>query len=526
MKSRNIFILIFGIILLLGATSIAVGRDRREKKNKQQSNKAKATELKAQAKKSATAKRNDADTSSAKRGRREQAKTTDKTSEKTSNDRSARNVSEIRKDKSAASKRERAAQLRREEAKRRAEAERLAAIQRERQLVEALRDRVQNLIAKDDLSGEDLEVRRAAINALGNRAGTVVVMNPQTGRVYSIVNQEWAVREGFKPCSTIKLVTALAGLNENVIDPEDTTKITETNQVSLTKALAYSRNGYFQEVGAQVGFEKMVAYARRLGLGEKTGINARNEFQGRVPTFAARDNIHRISSHGDNFEVTPLQLATLVSAMANGGKLVTPYIVHNGADERRFRTKVRRNVNLTQDAWQKVIPGMVGAVNYGSGRRAHDPAQTVAGKTGTCIEDGRWVGLFTSYAPLVNPKLAVVVIARGVDGRSHFPAAVAGQIYRELNGRFGGPAMTQVAATRKSIEPTVELESDDEEESAYDVPASPVKRAGSVNTGGVKRVLMQIPNRVEGPGVAREPIVNPVPNSANGQTRPRRVMTR
>jgi hypothetical protein len=83
-----------------------------------------------------------------------------------------------------------------------------------------------------------------------------------------------------------------------------------------------------------------------------------------------------------------------------------------------------------------MIPGMMGSVSYGSGRLAFDPQATVAGKTGTCIENGTWVGLFTSYAPLNDPQIAIAVIARGNDGRNHFPAAVAGRIYRELNGRM------------------------------------------------------------------------------------------
>ena len=87
-----------------------------------------------------------------------------------------------------------------------------------------------------------------------------------------------------------------------------------------------------------------------------------------------------------------------------------------------------------------MIPGMIGAVNYGSGRKAYDPLQTVAGKTGTCNGGGgSWVGLFTSYAPLANPRLAVVVITRGTDAHRHLPAAVAGQIYRDLHQRFGTP---------------------------------------------------------------------------------------
>lgn len=94
-----------------------------------------------------------------------------------------------------------------------------------------------------------------------------------------------------------------------------------------------------------------------------------------------------------------------------------------------------------------MVPGMVGAVNYGTARKSYDPTQTVAGKTGTCIGEGGWVGSFTSYAPLANPRLAVVVIAQGTDGRRHFPVSVAGEIYRQLNHRFGTPINLQVAST-------------------------------------------------------------------------------
>lgn len=419
-------------------------------------------------------------------------------------------------------RRQRAAELRRAEDRRRAEAARLAAIAQQRARDEALRDHVQSLIANDDLTGEDPEIRRVAVNALGKHAGTVVVMNPQSGRVYSIVNQQWALREGFKPCSTIKLVTSVAGLNEDVIDSNDTTKISDSNQVSLTRALAYSKNQYFQIVGEQVGFEKTVAYARRLGLGEKTGINARNEFQGRLPASGALNAIHRMSSHGDHYEVTALQLATLVSAIGNGGKLMTPYIIRSRQDELNMKKKVRRHVNVDPDVWSQMLPGMVGAVNYGSGKKAQDPGQQVAGKTGTCIEQGSWVGLFTSYAPVSNPKLAVVVITRGPDARNHFPAEVAGRIYRELGNRNGAPGNLQVASTPdlRSLDSDEEEETVLEEEAKVKVQTAIVYRSDRGNPSKVKPVLMSIPN----PRVLSKPSSrndSPIPG---GQTRPRRVL--
>jgi penicillin-binding protein 2 len=467
-------------------------------------------------------------------------------------------------------KRQRVAEIRRNEARRRAEATRLAAIARQRARDDAMRNEVQSFIERDNVNGEDSEVRRAAMSALGNHAGTVVVMDPKTGRVYSIVNQEWAVRRGFKPCSTIKLVTGLAGLNEKVIDPTDTANVSDTNRIDLTSALAYSNNTYFQQVGGRIGFEKMISYARRLGLGEKTGINAPNEFPGQMPAPRAGYAVNHMSSHGDDFKVTALQLATLVSAMANGGKLLSPTVPLVSQDATKFQPKVRRLINLDVDSLRYMVPGMVGAVNYGSGKRAHDPQATVAGKTGTCIEHGTWVGLFASYAPLVNPRLAVVVIARGADAHSHFPAAVAGRIYRDLNGRFGTPTNLQIAATRadtpditgvRAYDPKATLNEEDQDEAAENAEElgagsidrttrSTTRSANSLETSvtavtttatathvsqplwrdtnrpanaEVKRVLLPVPNRTETkrPAVGAQPAPRVAPQL---QTRPRRVV--
>lgn len=416
-------------------------------------------------------------------------------------------------------KRERAAELRRVEgrnrralleARRRAEAARRAAIARQMAIDKAMRDEVQSFISKDDLSGEDPEVRRVAVNALGNHAGTVVVMDPMTGRVYSIVNQEWALRRGFKPCSTIKLVTGVAGLSENAIPQVDT--VGDGYRVDLTSALAHSDNPFFQTVGTRIGSEKMVSYAREMGLGEKTGINVPFEFAGKLPEIKVGVVERRMFSHADGFQVTPLQLGTLVSAMANGGKLLVPQIPHSAKELNKMTAKVRRQLPITTDVWQRMVPGMVGSVNYGSGRKAYDPTQTVAGKTGTCIGDNGWVGLFTSYAPLANPRLAVVVIAEGTDGRRHFPAAVAGEIYRQLNHRFGTSINLQVASTLDDEEKEVaDQEAADENADANGdatettettatappVTSNPVapsnaKTSASEPASKVKRVLMPL----------------------------------
>ncbi|HMJ25134.1 MAG TPA: penicillin-binding transpeptidase domain-containing protein, partial [Pyrinomonadaceae bacterium] len=346
-----------------------------------------------------------------------------------------------------------------------------------------------------------------------HHAGTVVVMDPKSGRVYSVVNQQWGLREGVKPCSTIKLVTGLAGLNEKVIDPADTAAISDSNKVDLTRALAFSKNEYFQQVGGQVGFSRMMSYARQLGLGEKTGINTRDESQGQVPTSKSGFAVNHMSSHGDDFKVTALQLATLISAMANGGKLVTPFVPRTAKDEARSTPKVRRIVDIRADSFKQMVPGMIGAVSYGSGRKAGNSQEVIAGKTGTCIERGAWIGLFTSYAPLNNPRLAVVVIGRGVDGRNHFPAAVAGRIYRDLGSRFGAPPVERVAGiiyspTQTAADNAALTADDEESEAVADEAATrtPPQKLESMTIWGdrrqpadskVKRVVMPISNRIE-----------------------------
>ena len=457
-------------------------------------------------------------------------------------------------------KRERAAELRRVgsrnrrallEARRRAEAARRAAIARQRAIDKAMRDEVQAFIAKDDLTGEDLEVRRVAVNALGNHAGTVVVMDPMTGRVYSMVNQEWALRRGFKPCSTIKLVTGVAGLSENAIPEIDT--VGDGYRLDLTSALAHSNNPFFQQVGTKIGSDKMVDYARELGLGEKTGINVPFEFPGKLPEVKSGILERRMFSHADGFEVTPLQLGTLVSAMANGGRLLVPQIAHNTKELNKMNVKVRRQLPFTTDVWQRMVPGMVGAVNYGTARKSYDPTQTVAGKTGTCIGQGGWVGLFTSYAPLANPRLAVVVITQGTDARRHFPAAVAGAIYRGLNHRFGTAINLQVASTLDDEEKEVadaeaaaaeKAEADDETPETTNgqttqaatatttpVTTTPVAPAAAKSAtpeprNTVKRVLMPLEKKpVEAPkNSSKSTTSNHTPATvAPGEQRPRRI---
>ncbi len=333
-----------------------------------------------------------------------------------------------------------AEQHRREQAAREARARKLA-------FERGLRNETASNVLNDQTDGEDLTVRRAAVDALGSRAGTIVVMEAKTGKIVTIVNQDWAIRDGFKPCSTIKLVTAVGGLNENVINEEGGIG-NSTSGMKLNDAIAFSNNAYFQHVGANLGSSKMIEYAKTLGLGEPTGINAPGETAGRLPYG---NNNARIYSHGDDFEVSPLQLAVMVSAISNGGNKVVPQIPRPKVERANFRPQLTEHVNLPQTQVERVLPGMVGTAEYGTARRGVDASMGVAGKTGSCITKGSWIGLFASVAPVEDPKYSVVVITRGEGERGKYAAAIAGKIYQALRPRIS--RNVDMALARRLMKP-------------------------------------------------------------------------
>src|ERR1700684_3051125 len=109
----------------------------------------------------------------------------------------------------------------------------------------------------DVTAGEDPVVRQAAIDALGNMNGTVVAIEPTSGRILAMVNQKLALSSGAQPRSTIKLSVALAALSEGVIDKETQVSLGSRSRMNLTEALAHSNNAYFEAVGRRLGFEKV-----------------------------------------------------------------------------------------------------------------------------------------------------------------------------------------------------------------------------------------------------------------------------
>ena len=125
----------------------------------------------------------------------------------------------------------------------------------------------------DDASFDDPMVRQAAVEGLGKYNGSVVAVDPNTGRILAVVNQKIAFGDGYIPCSTIKPTIAIAALSENVITRDTMLKVGRRKYMNLTEALAHSNNVFFEELGRRMGFDTVSKYGRLLGLGELSGYN-------------------------------------------------------------------------------------------------------------------------------------------------------------------------------------------------------------------------------------------------------------
>jgi penicillin-binding protein 2 len=293
-----------------------------------------------------------------------------------------------------------------------------------------------DIFADDITTGEDPVVRQAAIDALGDMNGTAVVINPSNGRILAMVNQKLALSPGAEPCSTIKLSVALAALSEGLVTRDTAVRLSGF-RMNLTEALAKSNNLYFEELGRELGFERVRHYANQFGLGELAGYNIPGEQLGVYPDEPlpqSEGGVGRMCSFGQGVSMTPLQLGAFVAAIANGGTLY--YLQHptTPVDIAGFQPKVKRTLDIA-----KLVPdlqdGMAGAVEYGTARRLRANFQElpVFGKTGTCSDKGTRFGWFVSFSDTPQGSLVTVFFMEG--GRPTFgprAAELTGEFYKNL----------------------------------------------------------------------------------------------
>lgn len=289
----------------------------------------------------------------------------------------------------------------------------------------------------DNSDFDDPVVRQAAIDALGRQNGSVVAVDPSTGRVLSIVNQKLAFSSGFEPCSTLKPVIAIAALEKGIITPDTMIHVGYRRYMDLTEALAHSNNAFFEELGRRLGFVTVWHYDRVFGLGERAGLDIPGEQPGFLPSAPpAYGGVARMCSFGEGIRITPLQLAAIVSTIANGGTMFYLQYPQTAEAASNFAPRVREKLEIAP-LLPDLRQGMLAAVLYGTARESNDPAgEQTLGKTGTCNDErmGGRLGWFVSYADQDHPKLVLAVLLRGGMRIVNGPHAadVAGKIYRDL----------------------------------------------------------------------------------------------
>lgn len=294
---------------------------------------------------------------------------------------------------------------------------------------------------------------RSGIEASGAMAGTAIIMQPHTGDILALANwptfnpnaftgsdagtrRNRAVQEIYEPGSTFKIVTASAALEEGVLTPEDPIDcapgfikfpgrpairdVHAYGVLSFTDVIVKSSNVGAIKAGLQLGPERLVRYMSRFGFGQRLSPDFQGESPGIVWRAESLDASALASvSMGYQVSVTPLQMASAVSAVANGGTLFEPRIVraylHDGRREDVAPRPLRQAIAPDTAATLTAI--MEEVVTRGTARGAQIPGFSVAGKTGTArkIVDRRYSrtdynASFVGFVPSRRPELAIVVV--------------------------------------------------------------------------------------------------------------------
>ncbi len=318
-----------------------------------------------------------------------------------------------------------------------------------------------------------------AVEAKGAKNGIIIVMNPQNGEIYAManypsfdlndpftinkeelasiwgnmsekekndaLNQMWrntAINDTYEPGSTFKTITSSAGLEEGVVTPESSFVcngyyIAGDRQIkcwryprthgaeSFVQGVQNSCNPVFMIVAERMGAEIFADYMTKFGFREKTGIDLPGEAVGIIHKT---ENIGPVElatmSFGQSFQITPLQLLRAVSAIVNGGNLVTPHIGtqiidENGNVTQTFSYPKGEQIISTQTSEQmkKILESVV---SEGTGNKAYIPGYRIGGKTATSEKlprrSGKYIASFLTFAPAENPQVLSLVLINEPQG--------------------------------------------------------------------------------------------------------------
>ena len=344
--------------------------------------------------------------------------------------------------------------------------------------VDAIGQEVQVLGTRESISGNNLvttldwNIQRTVQEALKGKAGAVAVLNPTTGEILAmhsspdfdpsaftrkLSGSEWnalfsnplkpfqnrAIQGQYPPGSTYKMITALAGLEEKVITPETNFYCNGAfpfgnrvfhcwrkgghGTVNLHKAIVQSCDVYFYNVGHRLGVDRLARYAQLFGLGQPTGIALNPEKSGLIPTSLWKLKRYKVPwqpgetlslAIGQGYNLTtPLQMAAVTAAIANGGRVFRPFLVKRvvspgGTVLKEFSPHPIRSIPINPENLRLIREAMAGVINEpgGTGGAARLWGIVAAGKTGTAQvvglgkKGGRDHAWFVAFAPLESPQ--------------------------------------------------------------------------------------------------------------------------
>ena len=300
------------------------------------------------------------------------------------------------------------------------------------------------------------EVLKRTVEEQKAAQGSVIILNPKTGAIMAMANypdfdpNEYnkvpdisyytnsSLSADYEPGSVFKPLTIAAAINEGKITPDSTYEDTgvvemddfkiknsdgKANGVqTMTQVLEKSLNTGLVYVEQQLGHSKFKDYVDRFGFGKKTGIELPNEVLGNLDNLQKKGDIFfATASYGQGITVTPIQLVTAYTALANGGKMMRPYVVEkvvhaNGSEEKTEPTKIDQVLDVRTAA--QVTSMLVNVVENGHGKRAGVNGYFVAGKTGTAqvayrdrvgYDPTKNIGSFIGYGPVDNPQFLMLV---------------------------------------------------------------------------------------------------------------------
>ncbi|HHT9124457.1 MAG TPA: peptidoglycan D,D-transpeptidase FtsI family protein [Candidatus Brocadiia bacterium] len=304
----------------------------------------------------------------------------------------------------------------------------------------------------------DRKIQKLAEDALGQRRGAIVVMNPWNGEILAMAsyprfdpntfgdnylelnNNPWKpflsrpIQSTLPPGSVFKIVTSIAALSEDKINLDTTFnctgKLKSTRErfrcysayghgmVTLEEAIQYSCNPFFVEAGKSTGGPTLWTWASKFGFGKKTGIDLPYERPGNLPPFGSVYEVMNASLGQGNLLVTPLQVTIMMSAVANGGWVIKPHLLkkivdNNGRTIFEKISEPRSWLNVPIEYQSAVQNGLRRVVTNGTARHAGLNELPVAGKTGTSETSEKDVNhaWFTGYVPFDRPEYCFTILA-------------------------------------------------------------------------------------------------------------------